>query len=133
VIDRAVEFTHEREANFDIHTAVLVNGDAHLHNVLEAADGGFRMVDPEGLISEPAHDLGIPLRAYCDELLAGNCRELAVRWCGILADRTGVDPEAIWQWAFIERVSTGLYMSHLRYDVPGFFRTAELLVDAKWT
>ena len=28
----------------------------------------------------------------------------------LLADRTGVDATRIWRWAFLERVSTGLYV-----------------------
>jgi streptomycin 6-kinase len=38
------------------------------------------------------------------ELLAGDARARA-RW---LADRTGLDATAIWEWGAVERVSTGL-------------------------
>ena len=31
-------------------------------------------------------------------------------WCARLARATGADARAIWEWVFIERVSTGLFM-----------------------
>ena len=41
---------------------------------------------------------------------------LGVQRCRRLSDRTGVDPKAIWQWGFVERISTGLLMRHLNMD-----------------
>ena len=81
-------------------TAVLVHGDVHQWNALEAADG-FKLVDPDGLLAEPEYDLGIIMR---EDPLAGDLHERAHR----LADRTGLDAIAIWEWGVVERVSTGL-------------------------
>jgi streptomycin 6-kinase len=80
--------------------AVLVHGDVHQWNALEAADG-FKLVDPDGLLAEPEYDLGIIMR---EDPLEGDLHERA-RW---LADRTGLDANAIWEWGVVERVSTGL-------------------------
>ena len=57
--ERAVSYAAERGARFDPERAVLVHGDGHAHNLLQvpgsAADrDGFRLIDPEGLASEPA-------------------------------------------------------------------------------
>jgi streptomycin 6-kinase len=40
---------------------------------------------------------------------------------------TGEDPDAIWQWGFIERVSTGLLLLHTGGEAEGrdFLRVAE--------
>jgi streptomycin 6-kinase len=81
-------------------TAVLVHGDVHQWNAL-AADDGFKLVDPDGLLAEPEYDLGIIMR---EDPLEGDLRERA-RW---LAVRTGLDETAIWEWGVVERVSTGL-------------------------
>jgi streptomycin 6-kinase len=81
-------------------TAVLVHGDVHQWNALEAADG-FKLVDPDGLLAEPEYDLGIIMR---EDPLDGDLRERA-RW---LAARTALDVDAIWEWGIVERVSTGL-------------------------
>ncbi len=47
-----------------------------------APDGGtsFRLIDPEGLISEPAHDLGVALRDGNEELLAGDTAQAGLRY-----------------------------------------------------
>ena len=41
---------------------MLVDGDVHAFNARQVPAGagaGFRLVDAEGLTSEPAHDLGV--------------------------------------------------------------------------
>jgi streptomycin 6-kinase len=116
-VGRALEYVERRLAAFDRSTAVLIHGDAHPGNMLAemtpAGDGGrFKLIDPEGLISEPAHELGIPLRSWCDEM-AGDAVRLGTEWCHRLSAATGVDGQSIWEWAFIERVSTGLLFAHL--------------------
>jgi streptomycin 6-kinase len=67
-------------------------------------DGGFKLVDPDGLLAEPEYDLGIVMREDPVQLLQGDPQDRA-RW---LATRTGLDPIAIWEWGVVERVSTGL-------------------------
>ena len=95
---------------FDPTSAVLVHGDAHGWNTLDAGAGRCKLVDPEGVWSEPAHDLAVPIREYNEPLLGGDTSRLVreraeqlARWCDV-----DVDAEAVWQWGFIERVSTGL-------------------------
>jgi streptomycin 6-kinase len=108
VIERAVEYCDERSASFDPTQAVLVHGDAHGWNTVEAGKGTFKFVDPEGLRSEPAHDLSVPMREYNRPLLDGPTSRLVRQRAELLAGWCDVDPEAVWQWGFIERVSTGL-------------------------
>ena len=83
--------------------AVLVHGDVHDLNVLQATDGTFKLVDPDGLRAEPACDLGTIIR--CNPDAGDDLRARAQR----LADRTGVDATAIWEWGTIYRVVSGLY------------------------
>jgi streptomycin 6-kinase len=108
VIARALLYCDERAAAFDASRAVLVHGDAHGWNTLDVGDGTFKFVDPEGLRSEPAHDLSVPMREYNRPLLAGDTRRLARQRAELLASFCHVDPELVWQWGFIERVSNGL-------------------------
>jgi streptomycin 6-kinase len=68
----------------------------------------FKLVDPDGLYGDRAYDLAIPMRGWSGELLAGDALELGRRRCAYLQELTGADADAIWQWGFIERVSTGL-------------------------
>lgn len=82
---------------------MLVHGDVHQWNALEAEDG-FRLVDPDGLLAEPEYDLGIIMREDPLDISDNDPHERA-RW---LAARTGLDATGIWEWGVVERVSTGL-------------------------
>lgn len=128
VIDRAVEYCGLRAAAFDPSQAVLVHGDAHGWNTLDAGAGAFKFVDPEGLRSERAHDLSVPMREYNDDLLAGDTMRLVRARADRLALWCDVDAEAVWQWGFVERVSTGL--ANLR-DFDGGSGTAFLEVATR--
>lgn len=108
VVDRALAYCDARALAFDPARAVLVHGDAHGWNTLDAGGGTFKFVDPEGLASEPEHDLGVPMREYNEPLLAGDTARLAWERAEFLAGQCGVDPQRVWEWGFIERVSTGL-------------------------
>ena len=72
----------------------------------KGAESGFVFVDPDGFLAEPACDCGVVLRDWCIHLLAGNTVPLAQRYRGLLAGHTGVEETAIWEWGFLERVST---------------------------
>jgi streptomycin 6-kinase len=108
VIERAVTYCDDRAAAIDPTRAVLVHGDAHGWNTLTAGSGSFKLVDPEGLRSEPEHDLGVAMREYNEPLLLGDTARLVRERADLLASRCGVDPQKVWEWGFIERVSTGL-------------------------
>jgi hypothetical protein len=67
---------------------------------------------------------------WCPELLAGDATALAARYCRQLAVETGLDAAAIWEWGFLERVSSGLFILSLGAEEMArpFLQTAELLV-----
>lgn len=114
-VHTALDFIAERAAAYDPATSVLVHGDAHADNTLQdpEAAGGYRFVDPDGLCAEPACDLAVPMREWSRELLHGDTARLGRQRCALLALLTGADERAIWQWGFIERVSTGLALLEL--------------------
>ena len=113
-IERALSFANTREAAFDPGHCVLVHGDAHAANTLVASrsrapvGARFKFVDPDGLFAERACDLAVPMRGWSGELLAGDTVRLGRERCAHLSQLTGVDAQSIWEWGFIERVSTGL-------------------------
>ena len=108
VIDRAVGYCDERAAAFDWRRAVLVHGDAHGWNTVSSGDGDYKFVDPEGVWSQPEQDLGVPMREYNAPLLEGDTSRLVRQRAETLASWCDVDADAVWQWGYIERVSTGL-------------------------
>lgn len=107
-VDHALASAGRRVAAHREERAVLVHGDVHEWNALEAA-GGFKLVDPDGLLAEPEYDLGVIMREDPLDLLDGDPQERAHR----LAARTGLDPIAIWEWGVVERVSTGLLCTRI--------------------
>ncbi len=135
-IDAVLTYTHSREDAYDPDAAVLVHGDAHSTNVLQAdvdgSSGRFKLIDPEGLASEPAHDLAIILRELNQPLLEGDAVTLATQWCRQLEALTGVDAQPIWEWSSIERVSTGLLLLQLGDETSGreYLGAADLLATS---
>jgi len=112
VIDLAVDLCELRVGAFDADRSVLVHGDAHGWNTLVGDDGDDRgrckFVDPEGVISSREHDLAVPMREYNEPLLDGDTARLVRDRAERLAVRCDADPDAVWEWGYIERVSTGL-------------------------
>lgn len=110
-VETALRFAKRRRAAFDPATSVLGHGDAHYWNTLaDPAGGGFKFVDPEGLLIEPAHDLSILLREGCrpDDFLGGDPAPAGRARCDLLERLTGVPGEAIWQWGLLEILANGL-------------------------
>ena len=103
VVDHAIGCAERRIAAHDDERSVLVHGDVHQWNALQASDG-FKLVDPDGLLAEAEYDLGILMREDPQELMTDDPRERS----RMLAAWTGLDEHAIWEWGVVERVSTGL-------------------------
>ncbi len=125
-VDHALRCAAHRVAAHDDTRAVLVHGDVHQWNALQAGDG-FRLVDPDGLLAEAEYDMGILMREDPLELLDGDPRERAHS----LAATTRLDPIAIWEWGVIERVSTGLLCTKIDLQPVGrqMLAIADLLAD----
>jgi streptomycin 6-kinase len=102
-VQHALDCAERRVAAHDDERAVLVHGDIHEWNALQAGDG-WKLVDPDGLLAEPEYDLGILMREDPVDLVASDPMDRAHE----LAARTGCDPVATWEWGVVERVSTGL-------------------------
>lgn len=130
----ALAFARQRREAFNPTCSVLVHGDAHSNNTLQRLDGieGFKFIDPDGLFAEPACDLAIPMRGFNEELLAGNIVAIGQARCSKIAALTDVADLAIWQWGFIERVSTGLLMLQIGMEQWGreTLAVADLLSSA---
>jgi streptomycin 6-kinase len=111
----ALSCLDRRIAAHDDERAVLVHGDVHQWNALQAAEGGFKLVDPDGLVAEAEYDLGVLMREDPLELPHGDPHERA-RWLGA---RCGLDATAIWEWGVAERVATGLVLTKIELQPVG--------------
>lgn len=112
----ALTFARRRAELTDLERVVVAHGDPHPGNALRVltprvgGESGFVFVDPDGFVADPAYDLGVILRDWCSQLLAGDATSVARRYCRLLAAGTGIEETAIWEWGYLERVSTGLYL-----------------------
>lgn len=124
-VDHALACAGRREEAHRDELSVLVHGDVHQLNALQSG-GGFKLVDPDGLLAEAEYDLGVLMRGDPVELLAGDPVERAYR----LAAHTGLDPVAAWEWGVVERVSTGLLCTRIDLQPLGreTLRAAEAVV-----
>lgn len=131
VLERALGYARQRREAFSTRTAVLTHGDCHESNTLRIPGTGgqrFKFIDPDGLFIEPAYDLGVLMRGWGKSLLAGDAWALGRERANMLAARTEVDAQPIWEWGFIERVSTGLVLGQLGQETESaeFLAVAEL-------
>jgi hypothetical protein len=106
----AVGCAERRERAYERRRSVLVHGDVHEANALQAGDGTFKLIDPVGLRAEPACDLGTIVR--CTPDVGDDLRARADR----LAARTGVDATAIWEWGTVHRVIGGLNAARIGFS-----------------
>ncbi len=113
-VAHALACAERRIAAHDDERAVLVHGDVHQWNALQAGDG-FKLVDPDGMLAEAEYDLGILMREDPVELMEGDPYDRAE----MIAARTGLDATAIWEWGVVERVSTGLVCTQVDLQPEG--------------
>jgi streptomycin 6-kinase len=72
--DVALCFANARCRAFDPSRAVVGHGDPHAWNTLQNPEGGFKFVDPDGFLIEPAHDVSIMMREWSEPFLNWGCR-----------------------------------------------------------
>ncbi len=115
VVDQGIAFSRERRSAFDAGTSKLVHGDSHAWNTLAVPGDAeaFKLVDPDGYFMEPAYDMGISMREWIDEYLAGDAVKIGRARVAHLNALTGLPEVPIWQWGFIEVISTALVYSQL--------------------
>ncbi len=117
-LGEALRCAERRAAAYDPQACVVAHGDAHPGNLLRRAavadptdPGAWAFVDPDGVRAEPACDVGVALRDWSSHLLGPGSRARLEGWCARAAAHTGTDEQAVWDWAYLERVSTGLWVT----------------------
>jgi streptomycin 6-kinase len=102
-VDYALRCGERRAAAHDDERAVLIHGDVHQWNTLQAGQG-FKLIDPDGGLAEAEYELGVLMREDPLELSEGDPRERA----RFLAARCDLNENAIWEWGVVQRVWDGL-------------------------
>ena len=119
VIEQAYSYLQTRERAINPDEFVLLHGDAHGGNTLKELSGnGFKLIDPDGIYYEKAYDLGVLMREWVDAyeqdpMQAGKER------CAYLHHLTGVSEQAIWEWGYLQTVSTAFVLLQIGQEKTG--------------
>lgn len=128
VILQAMRYLTAREEAMNPAEYVLVHGDAHADNTLQTLSGekAFKLIDPDGIFYEKAYDLGVLMREWIDEYEPDPLQKGRER-CEYLHSLTGVPGRAIWEWGFLQTVSTAFVLLQTGREELGYrmLRTAE--------
>ena len=139
VRDAAAACAERLSLAFDPANCVVLHGDAAAANALQALEPraglgpfGYVWVDPDSFVGDPTYDLGVALRDWCTQLLAASDPQaLMDKYAGVIASHADVDPASVRDWAFLERVTTGLTVLKFgsgQLSAP-FFQSAAALLD----
>lgn len=83
---------------------MLLHGDLHHYNIL-SADNGWRVIDPKGIVGEPAYEVGAllrnPIATIFDE---PELDRITARRLDILAETLALDRERLRQWSLAQAV-----------------------------
>lgn len=132
VIEKAYSFLEAREADNNPDEYVLIHGDAHSTNILQCLtnEAQFKLIDPDGAIYEKSYDLGVLMREWMDDYTQ-NPVQKGLERCEYLHRMTKVNKQAIWEWGFLQSISTGLLLLKIGQANDGkkLLKTAEAWVD----
>lgn len=110
VIKQAFTYLQSREEAMEPSEYVLLHGDAHGGNTLkELSSEGFKLIDPDGIFYEKAYDLGVLMREWVDEYEQEPLKKGKER-CWYLHTLTGVSEKAIWEWGYLQTISTAFVL-----------------------
>ena len=101
--DQAERLFEELERSME--PPVVLHGDLHHDNILSAGRAPWLVIDPKGLIGEPAYETGALLRNRLPEPVGGaEAGRVLARRIAQLAEELGLDRTRIWGWALAQAV-----------------------------
>ncbi len=130
-ITQAFSYLESREKGMNPSECVMVHGDAHGNNTLQdlSKENAFKLIDPDGIFYEKAYDLGVLMREWAEEYERDPLR-VGLKRCEYLHALTGVPAQAIWEWGFLQTVSTAFVFLQIGQEEKG---RAMLRVAASWS
>lgn len=127
VIEQAFSFLQSREEDINPSEFVLLHGDAHGGNLLKLlSDDDYKLIDPDGIFYEKAYDLGVLMREWVEEYEQSPLEKGKQR-CRYLHHLTGVPEQAIWEWGYLQIISTAFVLLQIGQEKTGqkMLRVAE--------
>ena len=102
---------------------VVLHADLHHFNVLRAG-GGWRAIDPKGVVGEPAYECGALLRNPVGEAPS---RARLLRRVAVLSEAVGIDAARVRAWGHCQAVLSAVWSVEDAGDPRFALRCAELL------
>ena len=82
----------------------LVHGDFHHWNVLQRTSGEWVLIDPIGVVGDPASDIARWMHNPPEITVRADFLDVAARRISIWADVTGIDADDLASWALVGNV-----------------------------
>jgi streptomycin 6-kinase len=90
---------------------VLLHGDFHHGNIICAGSEQWVMIDPEGIVGDPAYDLAVYIRNPVKELVAApNAKEIITNRIHDFSKLFSYSPQSIYDWTYVQ-VTVSAYWS----------------------
>jgi streptomycin 6-kinase len=94
-----------KELHDSMETPLLLHGDLHHENILQAERAPWLAIDPKGVVGEPAYEVGALLRNIKPQLLeSAPVHQTVARRVDILADELGFDRDRMLRWGLAQAV-----------------------------
>jgi streptomycin 6-kinase len=87
----------------------LLHGDLHHDNVVWDKRSGWRVIDPKGVIGEPAYEAGAALRNPTDDPRWFADESIIEKRIAIFAERLSHDPRRLRAWAYAQAVLSAIW------------------------
>jgi len=108
---------------------VLLHGDLHHDNILQADREPWLAIDPKGVVGEPAYDTGALLRNPVELFTMPQPARILVRRIAQLADELDLDRARIRGWAVAQAVLASLWSFEDHGRISPHQRVEELSVE----
>lgn len=133
-VQRGLCCLQSRKDALDGGEQVLVHGDVHSNNTLAVLDdeSSFKFIDPDGIFYEKAYDLGVLMREWIDDYRADPIGQ-AIHRCRFLHELTEVPELGIFDWGYLQTLSTGLVLLQIGQRAYGMdmLRLAEIWAETE--
>jgi streptomycin 6-kinase len=107
---------------------VLLHGDLHHDNILQH-EHTFLIIDPKGVIGEPAYEVAAFIRNPIPELLESNhVIKIIENRVACFAELQGLHSQRIWQWCFVQAVLAWAWSLEDQMN-PDFFNRLTSIFD----
>lgn len=98
-------------------TPVLIHADLHHDNILSSSRNDWLVIDPKGIVAEPAYETSAMIRnPYKKISKMKNVEKLLKTRIKILSEELNINPERIRKWCLAQTILSGVWTSENQDD-----------------